>query len=50
MANYKFLKKGIFESLDKFEKKVNEFSLKGWKPISISQEGGYLIVLFEKER
>ena len=50
MANYKFLKKGTFESLDKFEKKVNEFSLKGWRAVSMGHDGASIIVLFEKER
>ena len=50
MANYKFLKKGTFESLDKYEKKVNEFSQKGWKVVNMGLHGADLVILFEKER
>lgn len=50
MAQYKFLKKGSFENLEKFENKVNEVANSGWKVLNFTQDHGGIIVLFEKNR
>lgn len=50
MKNYKFLKKGSFENLEKFEKRVNEEASKGQRVVSFTQDHGVIIVLLEKER
>ncbi|MFK7952913.1 MAG: hypothetical protein AB8B73_08700 [Ekhidna sp.] len=48
MKNYKFLKKGAFENLDKFEKRVNEETARGLRVINFTQDHGSIIVLLEK--
>lgn len=48
MERYRLVSKGIFESTDKFEKRLNALSLEGWKAISISHNGGHMVVLMEK--
>ena len=50
MQLYKFLKKGTFESLEKFEKKVNEEARGGWKVINFAHDYESVIVLFERVR
>lgn len=47
---YKLLKKGSFESLKKFEVRLNEECISGWKAISISDSNGSLTVLLEREQ
>jgi hypothetical protein len=49
MDKYKFLKKGLFESLEKFQTRINEQARKGYKAISMAKESnGYMVVLFER--
>lgn len=48
MGKYKILKKGLFESQSKFEEKINSMAVQGWKAISISHQGGQLVVMLEK--
>ncbi len=49
MEDYKILTKKAFESISKFEKRLNEMCQKGWKPISLSSEShGGVMVLLEK--
>jgi len=50
MQQYKFLKKGAFESLDKFEKKLNEVANTGWKVINFDYDHGGVVVLLERSR
>ena len=50
MRTYKIVKRKVFESEEKFEARLNEFSSLGWKAISITLNGGLLTVLMEKER
>lgn len=50
MGNYKFLKRKGFESLDKFEKRINEIASQGWKVVNFTSDHGGLIVLFERVR
>lgn len=45
---YKFFKKGSFESLDKFEKRLNEEASLGWRVINIVTIGGYIAALMER--
>jgi len=46
---YRLLKKGTFESLEKFEKRLNDECVGGWRAISISDSSGTLTVLLEKD-
>ncbi len=48
MDEYKFFKKNVFESLDKFERRLNEMCQQGWKPISIASDQGTTIILLQK--
>ncbi len=50
MPAYKFLKKGSFEKIDKFEKRVNDMAAQGWKVKSFTNYGADLIILFERDR
>ena len=50
MTNYKLVKKGIFEKESSFEKRLDSLSMEGWKAISIAINGGYTVVLMEKNR
>lgn len=48
MKKYQLLKKGVFESQDKFENRINQLAFEGWKAVSISHYGGQMVVLMEK--
>jgi hypothetical protein len=48
MDNYKFLKKGLFESIDKFEGKLNQIVRDGWKVINFTHDHNSIIVLLER--
>lgn len=50
MDRYKIVKKGVFESIAKFEERINSLSLEGWKAISIAADQGAMAVLLEKIR
>ena len=50
MKSYKFLKKGAFENMEKFEKRVNEEASKGLRVINFTQDHSGIIVLLERER
>ena len=50
MRIYKIEKKGLFESVSKFEKKLNQMALEGWKAVSMANGEGTILVLLEKER
>ena len=46
---YRLIKKGAFESLKKFEQRLNEECAGGWKAISISDANSSITVLLERE-
>lgn len=50
MNNYKFIKQKAFEKMDKFEKRVNDATMQGWKVNSFTSDHGSLTVLLERER
>ncbi len=50
MDRYKIIKKGIFESLSKFDERINSLSLEGWRAISIASDQGTMTVLMEREK
>jgi hypothetical protein len=50
MRTYKIVKKGLFESNDKFEKRLDLLALEGWKAFSIATDHSTLSVLMEKEK
>lgn len=50
MDRYKIVKKGVFEKESRFEERINSIALEGWKALSISAQGGILVVLMEKVR
>lgn len=50
MDKYKFLKKGAFESLEKFEKKLNETVNAGWRVVNFTEDHGGIVVLLERTR
>ena len=48
---YKIVKKGLFESIEKFENRLNELAAEGWVAVSISSEhNNSVVVLMKKER
>lgn len=48
MDKYVLIRSKVFESTDKFQKKVNDQARKGYRAVNISgMEGGY-VVLMEK--
>jgi len=47
---FRLLKKGAFESIKKFEVRLNEECVSGWKAISISDSNGSMTVLLEREQ
>ncbi len=50
MRTYKIVRKGTFESLSKFEKRLDALALEGWKALGITNDHGGTTVLMEKER
>lgn len=50
MKKYIFLRKGIFQSLSKFEVKLNNMVKQGWHVHSFSQHAESTIVLLEREK
>ena len=50
MRTYKLIRKGVFESHNKFEKRLDALALEGWKAIGIATDHSTLTVLMEKER
>ena len=52
MNDYKILSKKAFESLEKFEKRLNEICQKGWKPVSLANgnHGGIMVLLERTEK
>lgn len=49
IGKYRILRRKAFESLGKFENRLNEECAKGWRAISISTEHAGIIVLLERE-
>lgn len=50
IQRYRFLRQKTFESIDKFELRLNEETRKGWKALNVSNSGGgTLLVLLERE-
>ena len=50
MRTYKILKKGVFEGTKKFEEKINQMAMEGWKAVGVCNGEGTYLVLLEKER
>ena len=50
MRTYKTLRKKAFESETKFENRLNEMAMQGWKAINIAIYGMHQVVLMEKEK
>lgn len=50
MGNYKLIQKGVFEKLTAFEERINSMSNEGWQAISMSSEGGSVLVLMERRK
>jgi hypothetical protein len=49
MEEYKILKQKFFESTSAFEKRLNDMSTQGWKPVSMAAEhSGKLSLLLQK--
>jgi len=48
MGKYRFLKSKPFESIEKFEKRLNEDCGNGWRVISLVPHSGILLALLEK--
>lgn len=45
---YRFLKRKSFESLEKFEGRLNEETTSGWRVVSITHDGYTLVALLER--
>ncbi len=48
MQKYQFFKKGTFESLAKFEKRLNEMADSGWQAVTTTSDNGQMVVLLER--
>ena len=48
MQKYHFFKRGAFESLTKFEKRLNDFADSGWKVVGLYSDNGESVVLMER--
>ncbi|MCK5278766.1 MAG: hypothetical protein KAQ62_24160 [Cyclobacteriaceae bacterium] len=48
MEEYKLLNQKTFESIKKFEKRLNEICQQGWKPVSIGTSQSGTTILLEK--
>lgn len=48
MEEYKLFSQKAFESTVKFEKRLNEICMKGWKAISIAAGTGGNVILLQK--
>ena len=49
VGKYKILRRKAFESLEKFENRLNDECAKGWRAISIGTEHSGIVVLLERE-
>lgn len=45
---YKILTKGPFENIQKFEQRLNQMSMEGWRVITSMSSGMYLVLGKEK--
>ena len=45
---YKLIKKGPFEKQEKFEKRLNEMAMSGWRVVTNMQGGEYLVLCKDK--
>lgn len=50
MNRYTFLRKGLFESMDKFEGKLNAMVKQGWHVHSFTQNAESTTLLLEREK
>ncbi|MEQ8245823.1 DUF4177 domain-containing protein [Fulvivirga sp.] len=50
MDNYKFIKKGLFESLNTFQEKLNAQAREGWKVVNFVGDHSSIIVLLERSK
>jgi len=48
MNEYKIFNQKAFESTKAFERRLNEFCQKGWKPVSLSGNQMGMVALLEK--
>lgn len=48
MREYQFINKGTFESLAKFEKKLNNKAMEGWRVVNIITLSSGVVALLEK--
>jgi hypothetical protein len=48
MNEYKLLAQGVLEPLSKFEKRLNAICDQGWRPVSLTDKEGRLVVLLSK--
>jgi translation elongation factor EF-Ts len=46
---YRIIKKGLFESIEKFEGRINDLAAEGWIAVSISSENSNAIVVLMKK-
>lgn len=50
MKTYKFLKKKAFESMESFEKRMNEQAAQGQRVVNFTQDHGGIMVLLERDK
>jgi hypothetical protein len=48
MMSYKLLRQKAFETMPKFEKRLNQEAKNGWKPYLMSTNGHVLVVMLER--
>lgn len=45
---YKILKKGAFQSIQKFEDLINDYAKQGWEVVNLTTSDSYTYALIEK--
>jgi len=45
---YRFVKRKAFESLDKYEQRLNQETMAGWRVVSMAHDGHVLVALLER--
>lgn len=48
--HYRFLKKGLFQSLSSFEEKLNNEVREGWKVVNFTNDHNSIVVLLERSK
>ena len=50
MDRHKIIRKGVFQSANSFEEKVNAMAADGWKAVNLSSNNSCMYVLMKRDR